>query len=368
MKKLGFGLMRLPETGEGDQGTIDRNLVNKMVDLFMKRGFTYFDTAYPYHHGMSERIVKKSIVERYPRNSFTITSKMPTWLVKENDNYPKFFQEQLEKCGVTYFDYYLLHNLGVKSYADTLRCNGFAFMQKLKAEGKVKHIGFSYHDKAELLDRILTEHPEMEYVQLQINYIDWESEGIQAKKCYEVATSHKKPVIVMEPVKGGSLADVPEAAEKLFRGYSPDRSAASWAIRFTASLENVYVVLSGMSTLEQMEDNTNYMQDMVPLNKEEKRIIEEATGIINSSIAIPCTACQYCVDGCPKQIPIPQYFSLYNDQKRFGYASNRVYYENLKQTSGKPSDCIACMQCEQHCPQHIAIVQRLKEVAEVFDA
>jgi predicted aldo/keto reductase-like oxidoreductase len=340
-----------------------------MVDYYLEYGFTYFDTAYIYHMGISEHAIRKALVEKYARDKFTITDKMPTWIVKSTSDYEKIFNEQLDRCGVKYFDYYLLHNLGVKHYADTLKYGGFEFMRKVRAEGRAKHIGFSFHDKSELLDRILAGHPEMEYVQLQINYMDWENEGIQSRKCYETALKYGKPVIVMEPVKGGSLAKVPQEAEKMFKAAQPDLSAASWAVRFAASPEGVFVVLSGMSTFEQVVDNVSYMAEFIPLNNKERKILDRVSEIISAGTAIPCTSCAYCVDGCPQHIAIPQYFALYNNQKQFGLFPNIVhYYTNLTQDYGKASSCSECRQCEEHCPQHIGIVEQMKEVAKVFEA
>lgn len=369
MQKLGLGLMRLPITEEGNPKSIDQTLVNKMVDYFLEKGFTYFDTAFPYHKGMSEVAAKKALVERYPRDSFVLADKMPTFLVTCSDDYQTLFDKQLQRCGVSYFDYYLLHTLGEKNYANTLQHGGFDFMKKLKAEGKAKHIGFSFHDKAELLDEILTQHPEMEFVQLQINYVDLDDAMIQSRKCHAVAVKHQKPIIVMEPVKGGALDKVPEAADQLLKRCHPDWSPASWAIRFAASLDNVFMVLSGMGSFEQMVDNTGYMQNFEPLNAAEIQILEQVAEIIKNNIAIPCTACQYCVDGCPSNIPIPKYFALFNNQHQFGLVpSYRTYYMNMIQTYGKAADCIGCGQCEQHCPQHIEIIEQLKEVSRIFDA
>lgn len=370
IKKLGFGLMRLPLLQEDDPTSIDMPQFEKMVDQYLAQGFTYFDTAYPYHEEKSEEATRKALVERHPRESFLLADKMPVWLVNEPEDYDRIFAQQLTRCAVEYFDFYLLHCLGDVNYTNSIKHGGFAFMERLKAEGKAKHIGFSFHDTADVLEQILTEHPEMEFVQLQINYLDWENNSIQARKCYEVATRHGKPVIIMEPVKGGSLANIPAAAEQLFREKRPDMSMASWAIRFAASLENVLVVLSGMSNLAQMEDSLSFMGDAFqPVTAEEQAIIDKAAAIIAKSIAIPCTACRYCVDGCPQSIPIPDYFSLFNDQHQFGHFGNHDnYYMNLAKTHGKASDCIACGQCEEHCPQHIEIIEKLKEVASVFEA
>ena len=370
MKKLGFGLMRLPLIDENDQGSIDISRFTYMVDEYLKNGFTYFDTAYPYHNGNSETAFREVVVKRYPRQAYTITNKLPMFNINDASQIPEIFDNQLEKCGVDYFDYYLLHGLDEKTYFQSEEMKAFQFVLKKKSEGKIKHIGLSFHDSADVLDKILTQHPEMEYVQLQINYIDWEDDVVQSKRCYEVAKKHNKPVIVMEPVKGGSLANISKDAEMLFKKENEQYSIASWAIKYAASLDNVMVVLSGMSNEEQLMDNMSYMKDFQPLNEKEYEVIEKAKEIIKSNIAIPCTSCHYCTENCPKQIAIPEYFSIYNNYKRFGESQYKmgVYnYENLNDKFGKASDCIECKQCEEHCPQHLTITNYIKEVAKVLE-
>ena len=369
MKKLGFGMMRLPLLNEEDKKSIDKKTVCQMVDTFMERGFTYFDTAYMYHEYESERAVKDVLVTRKDRDSYTLASKLPVMQLKEKEDMERIFNEQRETCGVEYFDYYLLHALDAEHYKTVKRLDCFGFAMQKKAEGKVKHVGFSFHDSAEVLDQILTEHPEAEFVQLQLNYLDWEDAKVQSRKCYETAVKHGKKVVVMEPVKGGTLAKLPKKAEDVLKALHPDWSAASWAIRFVASLENVMVVLSGMSTPEQMDDNTAYMKEFEPLTEKEKQVLlGEVVDSIHEAAKIPCTACRYCVEGCPMNIAIPEYFALYNDEiTDKGNPEHAKRYAELTKEHGKASDCVECGQCEGACPQHLPAITWLKKVAEVFE-
>ena len=362
--KLGFGLMRLPKKGLGT----DIEQMKQMVDLFMEAGFTYFDTAYVYMG--SEAAAKKALVNRYPRDAYTLATKLNAFIMAPTEKAAKKqFYTSLERTGAGYFDYYLLHALMDNNYTKYEKFHLWDFVQEQKAKGLIKHLGFSFHAGPQLLDKLLTEHPEVDFVQLQLNYADWENPSVQSRANYEVARKHGKPIVVMEPVKGGNLADPPAEVKKLFMDYHSDMSCASWAIRFAASLEGVITVLSGMSNVEQMKDNLSYMKSFQPLNEEEQRIIQQAQRILGHSAAIPCTACHYCTEGCPKQIPIPEIFSAMNKKLANGQTLQAAEdYQKAIDGKGAASDCIRCRQCENACPQHLPIIRHLEQCRELLKA
>ena len=371
MKKLGFGLMRLPLTDPDNGASINMPEFERMIDAFIANGYTYFDTAWMYHDGFSEKAVKTALMQRHPRESFTLTTKLHGGYVKSFEDRDRIFNEQLNKTGAEYFDYYLLHAIGRDMYENKyLKFDCFNWLREKKRMGLVKHIGFSFHDSAAVLDRILTEQPDMEFVQLQLNFLDWESEGVQSRLCYEVACKHGVPVIVMEPVKGGILANLPHTAADILKQKDEKSSPAAWALRFAGGLDNVYMVLSGMSNMQQLEENMALFDELKPLNDEEKATLERVVSLMTHSDAISCTACSYCTDGCPKNIAIPKYFSLYNTDllEREGreWSAQESYYENLAHNFGKADDCIECGQCESVCPQHLPITDLLKKVAKHF--
>lgn len=363
--KLGFGLMRLPMLGE----EVDVEQTKTMVDLFLQAGFTYFDTAYGYIGGKSEEAIKTALVDRYPRESFQLATKLPAWAGPQTAEEAKaMLQTSLQRTGAGYFDFYLLHNCGDDRTSAFDRFGIWDYALEQKEKGVLKHVGFSFHDKAEVLEEILTKHPEMEFVQLQINYADWEDDSVQARKCFEVAQKHHKPVIIMEPVKGGLLADPPAPVAELFKARDPEASLSSWAIRYAASLPGVITVLSGMSNIAQMEDNLSTMKEFQPLDESERALVEKARTVLASIPSIPCTGCQYCRKGCPQNINIPGAFGAMNTNLIYGNLERaKGSYGFATRSSGKAGDCIECGQCEAVCPQHISIIEKLKETAEALE-
>lgn len=362
-KKLGFGCMRLPMRGED----VDLEQFSKMTDLFMENGFNYFDTAQCYIDGKSETAIRECVSKRYPRDSFILTDKLTDcYFEKEADIIP-FFNSQLEATGVEYFDFYLMHALNAENYKKYINCNAFKVAQNLKREGKIRHIGISFHDSADVLNKILTEHPEVEVVQIQFNYLDYEDAGVQGKQVYEVCRKHGKPVLIMEPVKGGSLVNLPKSAKDVLDKLNGG-SYASYAIRFAAGFDGVISVLSGMSTLEQAKDNIGFMKNFKPLSDAELKAVGEAAELLKKQDSIPCTACRYCIDGCPKNIDIPALFSCMNAKSLHKDWNSDVYYEaHAGGKNGKASDCIKCGKCEKICPQHLKIRDLLEDVAKTFE-
>ena len=354
-KNFGFGMMRLPMIGE----EVDLEQTSRMVDAFLEAGFNYFDTAHPYIQGRSETALRECLTRRYPRDRYVLADKLSPSCFKTREDIRPLFEKQLECCGVTYFDFYLIHANNKDLHEFYTATGAYDVAQELKAEGKVRHVGMSFHDTAEVLDQILTDRPEMEFVQLQFNYADYEDPRVQSKACYEVCRRHGKPVIVMEPVKGGSLVNLPEQALALMTDYS----AAGYAIRYAASFEGIYMVLSGMSDMAQVRDNIATMADFAPLSDTEHEMIGKVRTIYQGQHRIPCTACRYCTDGCPAGIPIPDVFTAFNDKRREQEGADAAYAA-LEQ---KASACVGCGQCEEVCPQHLQIRELLVTVAEVME-
>ena len=364
-KHLGFGMMRLPMNGED----VDIPQTTKMVDTFLENGFNYFDTAHGYINGKSELALKECLTSRYPRNEYVLTDKLTNFFFKKEEDIRPFFENQLEWCGVDYFDFYLMHAQDATNFDMFKRCRAYEIALELKEEGKIKHFGISFHDKAAVLDQILTEYPQIEVVQIQFNYVDYEDASVESRKVYETCRKHGKPVLVMEPVKGGNLVNLPGEADAVLKSLNGG-SNASYAIRFAAGFDGMEVVLSGMSTFEQMEDNLSYMKDFQPLNKEERAAVQKVTDIFRAQEMIPCTACRYCIEEnhCPKNILIPDLFACLNKKTIFKDWNQDYYYSQVLTThNGKASDCVKCGMCEKVCPQHLEIRKLLGDVVAEFE-
>ena len=366
MPKIGFGLMRLPEK----DGAIDIEQVSQMADAYMEAGFNYFDTAYVYHGGNSEKVVKEAIVKRFPRESFTIATKLPAWFLHSFEDRDKVFEEQLARCGVDYFDYYLLHSLEDGNNYDTYeKYDCFNWGIKKREEGRIRHFGFSFHGTPELLVQVLDKHPEIEFVQIQLNYADWDNKIVHSGELYEILRDRNIPMIIMEPAKGGKLANLDDECAEILKAIRPGKSVASWAFRYVGSLPGIATILSGMSTPEQMEDNINTFKDFEPLSEEELAAIDKVKEIMNRVELAGCTSCKYCVEGCPMGISIPDVISAVNTRRKFpGDMRPQFFYNGLVDRYSHASDCIACGQCEGVCPQHLPIIDLMKEAVEKFES
>ena len=362
-KNFGFGCMRLPMIGE----EVDHEQFCRMIDIFMEAGFNYFDTAHGYIQGKSETALRECLVARYPRESFVLTNKLSGSFFSQEADLLPLFHQQLQCCGVDYFNFYLMHSQNKGNFDKFKACRAYETALALKEQGLIRHLGISFHDTAEFLDKILTEYPQIEVVQIQFNYADYDDASVESRKCYDVCLKHNKPVIVMEPVKGGKLVELPAEAQKVFDGLHGG-SNASYAIRFAAGFENVMMVLSGMGSTEMVIDNCGYMQNFQPLDAVEMDAIGKVRAVLRGLDLIPCTACRYCTDGCPQNIAIPDLFACINSKKLWNDWSSAFYYHDIHTANGgKASDCIGCGQCEDICPQHLPIRKLLADVTTEFE-
>lgn len=362
-KNFGFGCMRMQMKGT----EVDHDEFAKMIDAFMEAGFNYFDTAHVYIDGKSETALRACLTSRYDRESYILTNKLSPSNFNSQEEIRPLLDLQLDACGVDYFDFWLMHAMNTELFAKYKACRAFETALELKAEGKIKHLGISFHDKAEVLRQILTEYPQIEAVQIQLNYADMEDENIESRKCYEVCREFNKPIIVMEPVKGGALVNLPQKADKVLRDLKGG-SNAGYAIRFAAGFDGVFMVLSGMGNIEMMEDNLSYMTNFRPLDERETEAVRKVAEILRNQDIIPCTDCKYCVEGCPVNIPIPDIFKVFNGKKQLKENSTPADYLKAVGDRGKASDCIECGMCESSCPQHLKIREILKEAAGEFEA
>ncbi|WP_288266905.1 aldo/keto reductase [Methanobrevibacter thaueri] len=367
--KFGFGCMRLPLTDKNDPTSINQDLFNEMVDIYMEKGYDYFDTSYAYHNGMSEVAIRKAVVERYPRESFRICDKMPTWALTCEEDNEKFVNEMLERLGIDYFDVFFIHNINGPWVKNAINANTFEYVKKMKENGVAKQIGFSFHDKSDLLEEVLDKYGEMfDIVQLELNYLDWEDPSIEAHKCYDLCVKHGLDVYVMEPLKGGVIVNPNDEIKNDFKEFNPDKSIASFAIRFCASLENVKIVLSGMSKMEDLIDNCDTYENFEVLSDEEHSFLEKMAQKLADNVAVPCSECGYCVDACPEMIPIPEYFNLYNTSKNQPESDiYRLYFDKLADEKVPADECTYCSTCIDHCTQKIDIPEMLEKVCEHFE-
>ena len=367
--KFGFGCMRLPTTDDNDPTSVNQELFTQMVDLYMEKGFNFFDTSFAYHDGTSETSIRKALVERYPRESFEICDKMPTWLLTNEKDNDKFVNEMLERLGITYFDVFLVHNINTPWLKNAINANTFEYVKKMKEDGIARKIGFSFHEKADLLKEFLEEYGDMfDVVLLELNYLDWEDSSIEAHKCYDLCVEYGLDVYVMEPLKGGVIVNPPEDIKNDFKEFNPDKSIASLAIRFCASLDNVKIVLSGMNKMEDLIDNCDTYENFKPIDKTEEEFLEKMAQKLASKLAVACSECGYCVDSCPEMIPIPEYLSLYNTSKNQPESNiYKLYFEKIADEKVAASECTFCGSCIDYCTQQIDIPSVLEEAIEHFE-